>query len=72
MNISYIQHIELLEELSRRDSDSLEFVILITGALDTDDKQSLFWLLREAVRVLKNGGLTTVIKNKNKVLPKPG
>ena len=60
MHILYIQHIELLEELSRRDSNSLEFVILVTGALDTNDKQSLFSLLQEAVRVLKNGGVLFV------------
>ncbi len=60
MNVSYVQRIELLEELSRRDSNSLEFVILVTGALDTSDKQSLFSLLQEAVRVLKNGGVLFV------------
>ncbi len=60
MNISYIQHIELLEELSRRDSNTLEFVILATGTLNTNDKQSLFSLLQEAVRVLKDGGVLFV------------
>ncbi len=71
MNISYIQHIELLEELSRRDSNTLEFVILATGALDTNDKQSLFSLLKEAVRVLKNGGILFV-QGVPSVLPELG
>ena len=63
MNISYIQHIELGEELSRRDSASLEFVILATGALNANDKPSLFSLLHEAVRVLKEGGILFVQGN---------
>lgn len=71
MNISYIQDIELLEELTRRDSNSLEFVILVTGALHMNDKQSLFSLLQEAVRVLKDGGLL-FIQGVPGVLPELG
>ena len=57
MHISYLYKTELLKELSRRASDSLEFIIVVTGALDTDDKPQIFSLLQEAVRVLKNGGV---------------
>ncbi|MCK6630594.1 MAG: site-specific DNA-methyltransferase [Anaerolineae bacterium] len=71
MNISYIQHIELLEELSKRGSNSLEFVILATGALDANDKQSLFLLLQESVRVLKHGGVLFV-QGIPRVLPELG
>jgi DNA modification methylase len=60
MNISYLRRIELWEALSRRDSDSVEFVILVTGALDTRDMRSLFSLAQEAARVLKNGGVLFV------------
>ncbi len=60
MNISFAQRAELLGELSGRSSNSLEFVILATGALDTDNTQSLFLLLRESVRVLKYGGVLFV------------
>ncbi len=71
MNISYVRHIELLAELSRQNSNSLEFIILITGALDTRDKQSLFSLLREATRALKNGGILFV-QGIPRVLPELG
>ncbi|RLT40449.1 MAG: site-specific DNA-methyltransferase [Chloroflexi bacterium] len=60
MNISYIPQIELMDDLSRRESASLEFVILVTGALDTSHPQSLHPLLQEAVRVLKKGGILFV------------
>ncbi|HRJ40643.1 MAG TPA: DNA methyltransferase [Caldilineaceae bacterium] len=56
MNISYPSHIELLDELSSQETGSLDFVVLITGALDTSDTPSLHCLLTEAVRVLKEGG----------------
>jgi hypothetical protein len=71
MNISYVRHIELLAELSRQNSNSLEFIILVTGALDTCDKQSLFSLLREAARALKNGGILFV-QGMPRVLPELG
>jgi len=45
MNIEYIARNELLEELSSRDSASLEFVLLVTGALNTSDDHSLHSLL---------------------------
>jgi DNA modification methylase len=57
MKITHLQKIELLKELSKQDSSSLEFVFLVTGALDTSNKQSMFSLLQESVRVLKNGGV---------------
>ncbi|RME43220.1 MAG: site-specific DNA-methyltransferase [Caldilineae bacterium] len=58
MNISYPSRANLLEDLSKRDSDSLDFIILVTGALNAD--APLFAILQEAVRVLKNGGLLFV------------
>ncbi|MBD3308352.1 hypothetical protein GF339_18085 [candidate division KSB3 bacterium] len=60
MNISYIPHTELWQTLKKCDTHSLEFVILVTGALDTNDRQSVFELLHETVRVLKNGGVVFV------------
>jgi hypothetical protein len=71
MNISYVRYVELLEKLTRQNSNSLEFVILIIGALDTDDKPSLFSLLQESGRVLKNGGLFFV-QGIPRVLPELG
>ena len=60
MNISYLPQIELLDDLSRRESASLEFVVLVSGALETGDSQSLHPLLQEAARVLKKGGILFV------------
>lgn len=60
MNIYYISHTKLLTDLSQRNSNSLEFVMLITGALDDADEQRLPALLLEAVRVLKDGGVLFV------------
>ncbi len=60
MNIQYIKRAEFLEKLSQQASDSLEFVIVITGALETQDGQFLCALLAEAVRVLTDGGLLLV------------
>ncbi len=71
MNISYIQHIALLDALKKQDSNSLEFVILVTGALDTNDKQSLLLLLQESVRVLKNKGVL-FIQGIPSILPELG
>lgn len=71
MNISYIRHIGLLEELQKQNANSLEFVILVTGALDTNDKRLLFLLLQEVVRVLKNGGVLFV-QGIPRVLPELG
>ncbi|MCI0560869.1 MAG: site-specific DNA-methyltransferase [Nitrososphaera sp.] len=71
MNISYIKRAELLEDLSKRESNSLEFVILATGALDTSDNLSLLSLLQESVRVLKQGGVLFV-QGIPRVLPELG
>lgn len=71
MNISYIRDVELLEELSKRKTNSLEFILLVTGALDTDNKQLLFSLLQESMRVLKNGGILFV-QGIPKALPEIG
>jgi site-specific DNA-methyltransferase (adenine-specific) len=71
MNISYIRDIELLEEFTKRKANSLDFVLLATGALNTDDKPLLFSLLQESVRVLKNGGIFFV-QGIPKVLPELG
>ncbi|HEY84078.1 MAG TPA: site-specific DNA-methyltransferase [Chloroflexi bacterium] len=71
MNVSYAQHSELLERLTGQNSNSLEFIILATGALDTDDRKTLFSLLQESTRVLKNGGLLFV-QGRPKILPELG
>ncbi|MEJ5310039.1 MAG: DNA methyltransferase [Anaerolineae bacterium] len=60
MNIQYIKRVEFLEKLSQQGSDSLDFVIIVTGALETQDRQSLLTLLAEAVRVIKKRGLLFV------------
>lgn len=71
MNISYIPRAELLEELSKQRPNSLEFIILVTGALDVNEKESLFLILQESVRVLKNDGLL-FIQGIPSVLPELG
>jgi site-specific DNA-methyltransferase (adenine-specific) len=60
MNITYKSQNELLEDLTKRDAKSVEFVILVTGAFNTDDKSLIFSLLQESARVLKNGGILFV------------
>lgn len=60
MNIQYIKRVEFLEKLSQQASDSLEFAMIIAGALDAHDRTSLHALLAEAVRALKNSGLLLV------------
>lgn len=71
MNISYIPRVELLEDLQTRDANSLEFIMLVTGALDLYDSQAVLLLLQEAVRVLKHGGIVFV-QGIPKVLPALG
>ncbi|MBE0411259.1 MAG: hypothetical protein IBX69_16175, partial [Anaerolineales bacterium] len=71
MEIAYLHQLELLEGISRQDSCSLEFVFLVTGALDTSDKQLIFLLLQESARVLKNGGVL-FIQGLPAVLPEFG
>lgn len=71
MNISYIQQAGLLEEFKQCDANSLEFIMLVTAAFDMKDSQSVFLLLHEAVRVLKNGGILFVQGIPN-VLPEFG
>jgi DNA modification methylase len=60
MNIAYLRKFELLDKLSNQDSGSLEFMFLVTGALDVNDKPLLISILQEAVRALKNGGVLYV------------
>lgn len=60
MKIFYPARDELLDDLSRRETASLEFVVLVNGALETDDSQPLHHLLQEAARVLKKGGILFV------------
>ncbi len=60
MNIIYTQQIDLLERLTEQNANSLEFVILVTGSLDSCDKKLILSLLSESVRVLKNGGVLFV------------
>ncbi len=71
MNIQYIKRVEFLEKLSQQASDSLEFVMIVTGALETQNSQSLLTLLAEAIRVLKNGGVL-LVQGVPTVLPKLG
>ncbi len=71
MNILYVQRNNLLGRLTAQNSNSLEFIILATGALDTDNRRSLFLLLQETVRVLKNGGILFV-QGKPNTLPELG
>mgnify|MGYP001225191304 CR=1 FL=1 len=55
MDISLVPKDQLLQDLRTRNSNSLEFIILMTGALDLTP-ESLCLLLQEATRVLKTGG----------------
>ncbi|MEW6406019.1 MAG: hypothetical protein AB1649_29890, partial [Chloroflexota bacterium] len=71
MNISFVHRTELLEDLKERNSHSLEFVILVMGALDTNDKQSIKLLLQESARVLKTGGILFV-QGTPRILPEWG
>lgn len=71
MKISYLRHSELLAELNRQNSNSLDFIILATGGLDTGDKRSMFLLFQETVRVLKDGGIVFV-QGVPRVLPEFG
>ncbi len=71
MNIQYIKRVEFLEKLSQQGSDSLDFVMIVTGALKTQDRQCLLTLLAEAVRVLKNRGLL-IVQGVPSVLPELG
>lgn len=60
MNIAYIEQSNLLTELSSREANSLEFVVLVTGALESQKKEAITPILQEAIRVLKKGGLLFV------------
>lgn len=60
MNISYVTQLELLEDLQKRNANSLEFILLVTGALDVNNEQAMILLLQESVRVLKMGGVLFV------------
>jgi len=57
MNVSCIAHCELQNRLTNQPTASLDFVLLVTGALDKD---ALFLYLKESVRVLKDGGVLFV------------
>jgi SAM-dependent methyltransferase len=57
MNITYLKKFELSDKLFEQHSESLEFVFLVTGALNSNDKIDKLNLIQEAVRVLKNGGV---------------
>ena len=71
MNISYPSHIGLLDELSCQKTASLDFVVLITGALNTSDTPTLRCLLTESARVLKEGG-NLFVQGIPRVLPAIG
>lgn len=71
MNIAYTSRHELLDKLSSQETGYLDFVVLVTGALDTRDTASLHSLLSEAVRVLKEGG-NLFVQGIPRVLPKIG
>lgn len=60
MNITYLSQQHLLTALETQPSDSLEFLLLVTGAMDINDIQSLEPYLVESIRILKQGGVLFV------------
>jgi site-specific DNA-methyltransferase (adenine-specific) len=60
MDISYVTRHGLQDKLTNQPANSLEFIILVTGALDVNARQSWFSYLVECIRVLKEGGILFV------------
>lgn len=60
MYISFVSQADILCEMSKRRANSLDFIILITGAVHEGKGNHLKQVLFETVRLLKNGGLLFV------------
>lgn len=71
MNICYAPRAALRDKLVNQPAASLEFIMLITGALDTNDGDLLRSYLKESIRTLKNGGVLFV-QGTPEVLPALG
>lgn len=59
MNITYAERVNLSTELIHRQTASLDFIILITGALP-DDLTTIQSHLKECIRILKPNGLLLI------------
>ncbi len=71
MHISFIPQAELLDEVSRRGAKTLDFILLITGAMREEGGFCFERLLDESVRLLRNGGLLFV-QGLPEILPRLG
>lgn len=60
MNICYLPRADLQDKFINQPAASLEFIMLITGALDANDEQLLRSYLKESIRILKDGGILFV------------
>ncbi len=60
MDISYVPQAKLLQHFERRTANSLEFILLVSGAFNYSNKQSLELIMHETIRVLKPGGILFV------------
>ena len=60
MALEYPHGHELARILSEKESNSLDFIVLVSGALDTSDTRNIETYLNDCVRVLRPGGLLFV------------
>lgn len=59
-SVAYLEKREFCRALQEARSNSLDFIVVITAALDPADTAGLKACLDECVRVLKDGGLLFV------------